>query len=97
MCRVVNRHKEKYDIYIGRGTVWGNPYKDMPRAKMLALFRVYFLNKVKSGEITIDQLKSLQGKRLGCSCFPKPCHGDFIVRVVNKVCGIKESNLDFLE
>lgn len=96
MCRVVNRHKEDFDVYIGRGTVWGNPYSDLPRAEALAKFRIYFMGKLKSREITIDQLRSLRGKRLGCSCKPKPCHGDFIVEVVNKVCGIETSNLDFL-
>ena len=96
MCRVVNRHKEYFDIYIGRGTIWGNPYKDMPREKAIALFQPYFINQIKTGQITIDDVKSLYGKRLGCSCKPLPCHGDFIVRVVNKICGVKVNNLDFL-
>jgi hypothetical protein len=26
MCEVVNKYKEPFDIYIGRGSIWGNPY-----------------------------------------------------------------------
>lgn len=96
ICRVVNRHKEPFDVYIGRGTKWGNPYKDMPRAQAIELHRVLFKQQIKDGIITIDDLLELKGKRLGCSCHPKPCHGDIIARAVNKLCGIKQSNLDFL-
>jgi len=96
MCRVVNRHKEHYDVYIGRGTKFGNPYKDMPRAEAIALFRVYFKEQIRNGSITLSELRELHGLRLGCSCHPKPCHGDFIVSVVNKLCGVKVNNLDFL-
>ena len=24
--RVVNKYKEPFDVYIGRGSIWGNPY-----------------------------------------------------------------------
>lgn len=26
MCKVVNKYKEPFDVYIGRGSVWGNPF-----------------------------------------------------------------------
>jgi hypothetical protein len=25
MCKVVNKYKEPYDVYIGGGSRWGNP------------------------------------------------------------------------
>ena len=28
-------------------------------------------------------LDELAGKRLGCYCAPKPCHGDVLVELVN--------------
>ena len=31
----------------------------------------------------IDRLADLRGKRLGCWCAPKPCHGDVLVELVN--------------
>ena len=28
VCKVVNLRKEKYDVYIGRGSKWGNKFFD---------------------------------------------------------------------
>lgn len=95
-CRVVNRYKEDYDVYIGRGTMWGNPHRDMPRAQAIELFRIHFKEQLRSGSIMLSDLRKLNGLRLGCSCHPKPCHGDIIAAAVNKLCGVKINNLDFL-
>lgn len=38
MCTVVNKYKEEYDIYIGRGSRWGNPFvigKDGTREEVI--------------------------------------------------------------
>ena len=37
---------------------------------------------IDCNKITIDDLLSLDGKRLGCYCKPKPCHGDVLVELV---------------
>lgn len=37
---------------------------------------------MNSGEITEEMLSQLDGKRLGCFCKPKSCHGDVIVSAV---------------
>lgn len=94
VCRVVNRHKEQFDVYVGRGTKWGNPYKDLPRKDAIALYRVLFIRWVRDGIITREELMELKGKRLGCSCHPKPCHADIIAQAVNKLCKIRTNNLD---
>jgi hypothetical protein len=88
MCRVVNRLKEKEDVYIGRGSIWGNPYKlendtAAERKQVIQLYSDYFWDNVKSGQFTIAMLLELDGKRLGCFCKPKLCHGDIIVAAVN--------------
>jgi hypothetical protein len=36
--RVVNKYRESYDIYIGRGSKWGNPFSWKPGTK--AKYRV---------------------------------------------------------
>lgn len=96
ICRVVNRYKEDYDVYIGRGTKWGNPFKDMPRAEAIQRHRLLFKQQLKDGIIKTNELRELSGKRLGCSCHPKPCHGDIIAEAVNLLNGIKRNNLNFL-
>lgn len=85
MCTVVNKYKEDYDIYIGRGSPWGNPYKigeDGTREEVIEKYRLYLWEQIKSGKITKEQLIALQSKRLGCFCKPQACHGDIIIKAV---------------
>ena len=88
MCIVGNKYKEEYDIYIGRGSLWGNPYKigeDGTREEVIEKYRLYLWEQIKSGKITKEQLIALQSKRLGCFCKPQACHGDIIVKAVEWV------------
>jgi hypothetical protein len=82
---VVNRHKEPFDLYIGRGTLWGNPFKigvDGTREEVIDKYRRYVLN---SPEI-LSRLCELKGKKLGCSCKPYKCHGDVLVELIQQFC-----------
>ncbi len=78
---VVNKYRDKYDVYIGRGSIWGNPFeigKDGTREEVIQKYKDYFYDKIeKNGDFKYQTLK-LSGKRLGCFCAPKPCHGDVI-------------------
>lgn len=93
MCKVVNKYKEPYDVYIGRGSVWGNPYSHIPSGTKaqfvvasvddaIEAYKKHLWKQIKDGSITIEQLLELDGKVLGCFCKPKPCHGDVIVKAV---------------
>lgn len=91
MCQVVNRRHNTVNmsdpdiVYIGRGSIWGNPHKmknELGRGYVCTLYRRTLWKKIKAGEITIEMLKSLDGKRLACYCAPKQCHGDIIKRAV---------------
>jgi hypothetical protein len=83
--RVVNRHKEDYDIYIGRPSIWGNPFregKDGNRGQVIEMYKIYLLNSPH----LLQRLCELKGKRLGCTCFPKLCHGDVLVELIQQFC-----------
>jgi len=77
---VVNRHREKYDVYVGRGTPWGNNASSPDDERMAAVekYRVWFLNKIKTDPEFKRITEELRGKRLGCSCKPAACHADVI-------------------
>lgn len=81
MTRVVNKYKEDYDIYIGRGSKWGNPFiidRDGDRARVIMLYRMWITENVE----LMANLHELRGKTLGCFCKPQPCHGDVLVELL---------------
>lgn len=92
-CVVVNKYKSSFDVDIQRGTKFGNPFYKGTRGENILNFIPWFQNQIRQGTITVDELKALDGKRLGCTCAPLPCHGDYIAHCVNVVCG-KVNKLD---
>lgn len=85
LCTIINRYAVdgyNYDIYIGRGTKWGNPFRegaDGSRKTVIQKYRSYLLRNAD----LMAALPELRGKVLACSCKPKPCHGDVLVELVN--------------
>jgi hypothetical protein len=87
--RVVHCKREKFDIYIGRGSKWGNPFSHKEgtlaehvvesREEAIAKYEEYLL----SNQELVDALPELRGKVLGCWCKPKACHGDVLLKLAN--------------
>jgi hypothetical protein len=78
--RVVNLKVEAFDIYIGRPSKWGNPYRigrDGTREEVIKKYSDWFMTT----ELVLA-LHELKGKRLGCYCKPLACHGDFLVHLI---------------
>jgi hypothetical protein len=73
--RIWNR-SEKYPadaVYIGRGTMWGNPFRigsDGTREAVIARYEDEIVPRL--------DLSFLRGRDLVCHCAPLPCHGDSI-------------------
>ena len=88
---VVNLNHEPYDVYIGRPGrgkteaegVFGNPYHEQGREQNLRLFRIYFYKRLAEDKGFAKKVEKLRGKKLGCFCKPKDCHGDIIADYVN--------------
>lgn len=90
MTRVVNKRKENFDTYIGRGSPFGNPYSHIKdketkaefivetREESISKFREYFYKKLVENVIFRRSVENLKGKTLGCFCAPQSCHGDVI-------------------
>ena len=91
--RVVHCEKEDYDVYIGRPSMWGNPFKvgetSRSRAMAIKLYRDWVLYSDEAEPLR-NNLHTLKGKTLGCWCKPKQCHGDVLVELINN------SVLDFI-
>ena len=94
--RIVNKYKDTYDEYIGRGSLWGNPWthiKDKStkaiyivesREKSIEKFKEYFLARIEEDEWFRNETLKLKGKTLGCFCKPQSCHGDIIKEWLDK-------------
>jgi hypothetical protein len=80
--KVVHCKRDEFDIYIGRGSKWGNPYiigRDGTREEVIDKYRKYVLMRRKD---LLNSLEELEGKRLGCWCAPKACHGDVLLALI---------------
>ncbi len=82
---VVNLRSAAFDVYIGRAGrgfdgYFGNPFRvDVHGARAITLFRdEYFLPRLVADPVFRSRVLALRGKRLGCFCKPRPCHGDVI-------------------
>lgn len=87
--RVVHCKREKYDIYIGRPSKWGNPFSEKDgtlaefkvatREQAIEMFEAWILTQPE----LMNELHTLKDKVLGCWCAPKACHGDVLIRLIN--------------
>lgn len=86
--KVVNLRKEKYTHYIGRGSIFGNPYKIGINGSRKSVIEQYERD-LRLNIFTISGLSSLgqsiynlpEDAILGCFCKPKICHGDIIIKI----------------
>jgi hypothetical protein len=89
--KVVNCRTEKYDIYIGRGSKFGNPYSHLPnsaapwpvetREDAIRLYEEWIRSQP---ELMAAAKKELKNKILGCFCSPLACHGDVLLKIANE-------------
>lgn len=93
MCRVVHCKKEKFDVYIGRPSKWGNPFSHKQGTRALWIrptrdeaIEAYreWITTSERGKLLLKDLHELKGKILGCWCNPQSCHGDILLELANK-------------
>lgn len=88
---MVHNLREDFDVYIGRevpergirGSKWGNPFamaddSDHERERVIAAYREWVVTQPE----LMSSLEQLRGRRLGCWCRPKRCHGDVLVALL---------------
>jgi len=86
MSKVVNINTGPYDVYIGRPSKWGNPFRigeDGNRMEVIRRYEEY----IRSNPSLLSDLDELRGKILGCYCAPLPCHGDVLIALLDEVEG----------
>ena len=91
IAKVVNSRTEKYDVFIGRPSKFGNPYSHLPnsaapwpvdtREDAIRLYEEWIRSQP---ELMAAAKKELRGKILGCYCSPLACHGDVLLKIANE-------------
>lgn len=93
--KVVNiKFGEIYDVYVGRGSKWGNPFTHLKgntkaefvvdtREQAIKAYENYILNGY--GRHLLKDLYELKGKIIGCYCKPSQCHGDVLARLADEL------------
>lgn len=93
--RVVNLHKESYDVYAGRGSRLGNKYiigKDGNRPEVIEKYRADFYWRLENEPGFKEYVESLWGLVLGCFCKPLPCHGDIVVEYLEWLTSLSKTS-----
>ena len=89
MPTVINRHHYRGKdlpepwLYVGRGTPLGNPYTLAEHGmNALPLYKAWLWRQIRSGSpLVLAALRSITPEHhLVCSCAPRACHADIIVR-----------------
>jgi len=80
--RVVNCRVEPFDVFIGRTTQWGNPFRIGPdgnREQVVQKFRDWIIRRPS----LLRSIEHLRGKVLGCFCAPALCHGNVLAELAD--------------
>ncbi len=87
-----------YEVYVGRPTKWGNPFKigKTTRKQAIQLYEDWVMGRVTKPVVTKRGIKQvrpgftledikreLKGKKLYCWCHPKLCHADVLAKLAD--------------
>ena len=93
--RVGHWKRDECDIYIGRGSDWGNPYATADvaaRSKFDVIISkdpvADYLKWISNNASLLQRIPELQGKVLGCFCVrlgmdDRVCHGSVLARLAD--------------
>lgn len=77
-----------------KDSIWANPFKisvEHDRKSVIKKYEKYIRKKLDRDEISLEDLKRLKGKNLGCWCYPEKCHGDVLVKLIDELIDGTES------
>ena len=82
--RIVNKYTFKGSgIYIGRPSVWGNPFaigRDGDRKEVIRKYELWIREPAQTW-LRVKAKVALKGQCLICYCAPLACHGDVLAKI----------------
>ena len=83
-AKLVGTANTETRTYIGRPSVWGNPFEiglDGKRPVVIRKFREWIVDQPD----LMARLPELKGKNLICWCAPEACHGEVLLKLLEKI------------
>jgi hypothetical protein len=80
--RVVHCRREPADVFVGRPSMWANPFfmgRDGKRDEVIEKFAHWLIRQPS----LLRAVSTLRGMTLGCDCKPLPCHGDVLAELAD--------------
>ena len=78
-------------VLIDRRSKWGNPFRignGRSRDRAIAPYRADLWRRIRTGEVSLEELAALDGCWLACWCEPLPCHGDVLAKAAAWASGV---------
>ena len=75
--------ENKLAVYIGRGSVYGNPFVISKQATRDDVCNDYEYKYLPFQPSIMAKLPELKGKVLLCYCYPERCHGDTLAALTS--------------
>ena len=77
-------HVVNNTVLVDRRTKWGNPFRIGPgqdAGQAVARYRVHLWQRIRAGEISLEELAELDGMWLACWCVGShACHAEVLAR-----------------
>ncbi len=90
-------HVVNNTVLVDRRTKWGNPWRvghDGSRAEVIARYRADLWQRIRAGEVALEELAALDGCWLACWCDPEPCHAHVLARAAEWAAGVLAERSD---
>jgi hypothetical protein len=90
--KVVHCKRDAYDVYVGRPSIWGNPFTVQQHGRGNAV-RLHAEFVRKNPQLIAKIKRELRGKILACWCAPKGgvdveatlmCHAQTLAKIANE-------------
>lgn len=75
--------REGADVYIGRPSPYGNPFRISHKQDRSEAVRAFAAWIEGCPDLIRAARRELAGKTLGCWCAPQACHGDILAKIAN--------------
>lgn len=74
---------QPHDVYVGRPSMWGNPFKITAHAGRMQVIRQFRDSLIDRPHFVKLIRERLKGKTLACWCAPSPCHAEILAAIAN--------------